>query len=134
RIVLGTLWQGANLFFQSGLRFLTKMLLAYLLVPEDFGLVGMAVVFTGVIITISEAGIGSALVQRREEDLSDVGKFSAHRAAIGLSILVYLLVLLPGAYPVAWFFNEPRLVPIIMVLGLPVVIRSFATWEYSFLR
>lgn len=134
RIFFGALWQGASLFFQSGLRFITKLLLAYLLVPEDFGLVGMAVVFTGVITTISEAGIGSALIQRRDEDLTDSGRYSAHLAAIVLSTLVYLLILLPGAYPMAWFFGEPRLVPIIMALGLPVVIRSFATWEYAFIR
>lgn len=134
RIITGAFWQGGTLFFQSGLRFLTKLILAYLLVPEDFGLIGMALVFTGLVIKISEAGLGSALVQRKGDDLSDDEKLSAHRAAIFLSTAFYLLLIIPGAIPVAAFFHEPRLKPIIWALGLAVVIRSLATWEFSALR
>lgn len=134
RIISGTVWQGGTLFFQSGLRFLTKLVLAYLLVPEDFGLIGMALVFTGLVLTISEAGLGSALVQRKGDNLRADEKRSAHLAAIALSVGFYCLVVFPGAYGVAAFFDEPRLQVIAWVMGLAVVIRSFATWEFAALR
>ncbi|WP_114749061.1 oligosaccharide flippase family protein [Pleomorphovibrio marinus] len=51
--------------------FLVKLVLARLLFPEEFGLVGMAVVFTGFINVLNDVGIGAALIQKKEKDLKE---------------------------------------------------------------
>ena len=126
RLFSGTLWQGAGLLVANIASFATKLLLARLLVPEYFGLVGMAVVFTGLIQTIEKLGIEQALIQRPDDQIDDDDLITAHLGAIITAGLLYLLVILPGAPLVARFYEEPALTAIIIVLALPVLIEPWA--------
>ncbi len=134
RVFRGTLWKGGGLIFANIASFATKLILARLLAPEHFGLVGMAVVFTGLIQTIEKLGIESALVQRRDQELNDVDLYTGHIGAIAVGIGFYLFVVIPGAPGVAWFYEEPELTAIVLVLALPVLIRPFAVVTRSLLR
>ncbi len=128
QIFIGSLWQGTGLIFSNIASFLTKLILARLLVPEYFGLVGMAVVFTGLIKTIERLGIESALVQRPDDELTDVDLYTGHLGAILVGIGFYFAVVLPGAPVVAWFYEQPDLTAIVIVLAIPVLIEPFATF------
>ncbi len=126
RLFSGTLWQGAGLIVANLASFATKLLLARLLVPEYFGLVGMAVVFTGLIQTIEKLGIEQALVQRPDDNFDDDDLITGHWGAILTGALLYLLIVLPGAPLVARFYEEPALTAIIIVLALPILIEPWA--------
>ena len=128
QIFSGTIWQGAGLIFSNIASFATKLILARLLVPEYFGLVGMAVVFTGLIKMIERLGIESALVQRPDDELTDVDLYTGHLGAILVGIGFYFAVVLPGAPAVAWFYEQPELTAIVIVLAIPVLIEPFATF------
>ena len=125
RVLNGTLWQGGALLFANASSFLAKLILARLLVPEYFGLVAMAVVFTGLIQTLEDLGINSALVQREESDLTDTDLYTGARAYLIVGIASYFLIILPGAPLVSWFYGEPQLIPIILALGIPILFKPF---------
>lgn len=129
-----TAWQGAGLLFSNMASFMTKLVLARLLVPEHFGIVGMAVVFTGFIQTIEKLGIEDALVQRKDGELTDVDIFTGHRAAIVVGLLFYVLIVIPGAPAVAWFYDEPRLTSVVLVLAIPVLIDPFGIFQKILLK
>ncbi len=129
KLLGGTAWQGAGLLFSNLASFATKLILARILAPEYFGLVGMAVVFTGLIQTIEKLGIVAALVQRKDEELSDVDLYTGHLGAILVGCIFYVAIIIPGAPAVAWFYEEPQLTAVIVVLAIPVIIDPFATYQ-----
>lgn len=61
----GVKWSGISQFMRLGTQGITSVILARLLLPDDFGLLGMALVFTGLVAIFNDMGIGSAIVQKQ---------------------------------------------------------------------
>lgn len=59
-------WSGADVFMRQALQFFVSILLARLLSPEDFGLLAMLYLFTGIAGLFIDSGFSSALVQRQD--------------------------------------------------------------------
>ncbi|MGD9617227.1 MAG: lipopolysaccharide biosynthesis protein [Alphaproteobacteria bacterium] len=92
--------------------------------PEEYGLMAMTVAITGLVQAFGSAGFGDAIVQRR-----DIGETEL-RSVFGLILLVNaacLAALCVLAYPAAYFYGEPRLVPLIQVSSLLFVVIAFQT-------
>ena len=68
KTVSGIGWSSVAQVGRQLIMFLITVLLARLLTPEDFGLVGMILVFTGFVALFGELGFGAALIQRKEVD------------------------------------------------------------------
>jgi PST family polysaccharide transporter len=102
--------QGANFALRAG----SLMVLARLLDPKDFGLVGMVTAFTGILGMFRDFGLSSAAIQRTdvtEEQLSTL-------FWINLAVGAALGVLAIGAAPtIAVFYHEPRLFGVTAVLA-----------------
>jgi PST family polysaccharide transporter len=97
------------------------MVLARLLVPAEFGLVSLAAVVLGIVAIFQDAGVGRSLLAQPGpiEHLIRPGILAS--AATGA--LCYLGVLL-AAFPLAAFYHEPRLLPILAILGLSVPLQA----------
>ena len=94
--------QGANFV----LRFAYIMILARLLTPEDFGLVAMVTVVTGIFELFTSAGLSSAMIQQATITNAQISKLFWVNLLVG-ALLALLCV---AAAPVlVWFFHEPRL-------------------------
>jgi O-antigen/teichoic acid export membrane protein len=103
--------QGANFF----VRVLSLMVLARLLGPEEFGLVGMVTAFTGVLTVLRDFGLSSAAIQRT--DVTEEQKSTLFWVNL-LSGALLGLLLLASAPAIAAFYHEPRLFPVTAVLAL----------------
>lgn len=90
-------------------------ILARLLAPEDFGLVGMASLAAGLVVVFLDLGVTAALVQQRAPATEHYD--SAWTLRLIQTILVGLGVF-AMAWPAASYFGEPRLVPIILVVAI----------------
>lgn len=103
------------------LRLVSLMILARLLGPKDFGLVGMVTAFTGILMLFRDFGLSAAAVQRphvTEEQLSNL-------FWINLIVGAGLCLLTMGAAPaIAAFYREPRLVGVATVLGLAFLFNA----------
>src|SRR5271154_4275483 len=90
------------------------MVLARLLGPKDFGLVGMVTAFTGVLTLFRDFGLSSAAIQRK--NVTDAQLSSLFWINIFVGILLGLLTV-AGAPTIAAFYHEPRLFMVTVVLA-----------------
>jgi len=121
KIFSGVIWNIFQLLVNKSFAFIIKLVLARLLMPEEFGIVGMAVVFISFIEVFNDIGIGAALIQRKESDLRSEHFHTAFWTGIIWSILVYFLIAFIGGPLAAKFYNQPILVDIVPVLSLGVL-------------
>ncbi len=130
RAVSGALWYGGSRFAIQGLTWGVTILVARILAPEDYGVLGFALLVTGLADMISELGIGAAIIQRQDlddEDLNAIFWFS-----LSVSLLVYLLVWLAAPWLSA-FFKQPELVNVLRVLMLTFIINSLRIIPWNLL-
>lgn len=84
--VSGILWNAVQMLVNQGSAFIIKLVLARILFPEEFGLVGMAAVFIGLVQVFNDLGIGAALIQRKEEDLREAHFQTAFWTGVGWAV------------------------------------------------
>ena len=90
-IIEGLVWNILSLFASKGFGFVVQIVLARLLLPEHFGIVGMTVVFTNVIMVLGELGLAAALIQMKESKLENLHLSTAFLASIGINLILYLI-------------------------------------------
>tara|TARA_R110001592_G_scaffold96331_1_gene276616 strand:- start:115 stop:1554 length:1440 start_codon:yes stop_codon:yes gene_type:complete len=121
----GIIWNIIQLLVNQGASFIVKLVLARVLFPDQFGLVGMAVVFIGFVQVFNDLGIGSALIQRKEADLKEAHFHTAFWTGVTWSILMYLFICFVVAPFAANFYGEPLLKDLVPVLGLGILVNPF---------
>ncbi|MBX0333240.1 lipopolysaccharide biosynthesis protein [Pontibacter sp. HSC-14F20] len=121
KVVTGIFWNSVQLIVNRSFSFIIKLILAKILFPEQFGLVGMAAVFTSFIQVFNDLGFGAALVQRREENLREEHFHTSFWTGIVWSIAIYIIIALIVAPLAAEFYEEPIMKQIIPVLSLGVL-------------
>jgi lipopolysaccharide exporter len=117
KTVHGFLWAYMSFLGGKGLSFLTTVILARVLLPADFGLVGYCFVVIQYVDILNSAGIDTALISRREkiEQASNAAFVANILFGVGCFILTWVMAPL-----VAVFFKAPEIVPIFRVLALSV--------------
>ena len=123
RTVTGLSWSLGAQVLSQGSRFVISVILARLLSPADFGLLGMTIVFTGFASLFSDFGFGSALVQRQQVEERHFSSVYWLNQGIGLLLAGLTVAVAPL---VARFYHEPRLMPVTMLVALsfPIAAQS----------
>lgn len=126
--VSGMLWTFAQQFSTQGIGFIISVVLARLLLPAEFGIIGMVAIFMGVGGALVDSGLASSLIRTpdaNEEDFSTVFYFNI----LG-SILMYFILYLIAPF-IANFFNQPILIGLIRVYGITFIINAFSTIQLT---
>ena len=113
-----------------GVQFVIGVILARLLLPEQFGLIGMLAIFMAISQSLLSSGFGSALIQKKEvtrEDTSSVFYFN-----VAISILLASLLCLAAPW-VSAFYKEPVLTRLTQAMSMVIVINSFALIQTTML-
>ncbi|HEV8380069.1 MAG TPA: lipopolysaccharide biosynthesis protein [Gemmatimonadales bacterium] len=137
-LVRGIAWTGASRWATQLLSWASTLIVARLLTPADYGLVGMATIYIGLLVYVNELGLGAAIVQRRDLTEDQIARLG------GLGLLAgsaFVAVSLLAATAVARFFSEPALRGIIAVSSLvfltsalQIVPRALLTRDLAFRR
>ena len=123
KAISGVKWNAIGRFSTQGVNFIIGLILARLLSPSDYGVVGMVGIFFAIAQTFIDSGFGSALI--RKNDCTDTD----YSTAFYFNVLVGLVccILLSFASPfIASFFNTPILKDLVKVMSLNMFISSFA--------
>lgn len=123
KTVSGVLWSAVERFSLQGVQFIINIIMARLLLPSDYGMIGMLAVFLQISQTFIDSGFSDALIQKKDrtdKDLSTVFYFN-----IVLSIVLYLLIFLSAPY-IADFYHTPELELVTRIITLNLVIASFS--------
>lgn len=89
-------------------------IMARLILPADSGLVNMVVIVTGFISLFNDLGLSAATIQRNELDQKQVSALFWINVAMGATLALVTLAMSPV---LAWFYNEPRLIWVTMVVA-----------------
>jgi len=103
--------------------FVIKLILAKILFPEEFGLIGMAVVFTSFVEVFNDLGFGAAIVQKKENLINESHYHTAFWTGIVWAIVLYAFIYFFLADLAANFYDEPLLEEIIPVLSLGILLN-----------
>ncbi|MDR6223035.1 lipopolysaccharide biosynthesis protein [Methanococcoides alaskense] len=122
KTITGVIWTFFEQLLRVGIQTITTIILAWFLLPADFGLMAMTAVFFAIANSLMDSGFSQALIRKKEVDQTDYS--TAFYANLVLGLLAYLL-LFASASLIASFYNEPRLVMLVRVVGLVVIINSF---------
>jgi len=127
----GMLWNAFDKIFVQGLTFVLSIILARLLSPEDYGLIGMLSIFVALSNVFIESGFSRALIQkqnRSEVDYSTVFIFN-----VFVSIILYGILFISSPY-IAQFYKEPKLLPVQRVFFLILIVNSLTTIQTTKLQ
>ncbi|MBD3896238.1 lipopolysaccharide biosynthesis protein [Halomonas sp. ML-15] len=122
RTVSGIFWTFLEQASKRGISLLVTLLLARLLLPEDFGLLAMISVFVTIASSLMESGIKQAVIRKKVVDQDDLN--TAFYANISLGILAYFILYGSAPY-IASFYDEERITLLVRVAGMVVLINSF---------
>lgn len=109
---------------------LVQIILARLLEPAQFGLIGMLLIFTAVAQSIMDSGFGSALIQKKDADQTDYSSIFFFNLLLGF---ILALILFLSAPLIAQFYLQPELIPILRALSLTLIINAFGLVQMSLL-
>jgi teichuronic acid exporter len=123
-------WSFLETIAQRGVRFVVGIVLARLLFPEEFGLIGMLMIFMEVIRILLDSGFGAALIQKREATQIDISSIFYFNIVIGLIAAGLLCLAAPW---IATFYNQPILTQLTRALSLTIVINSFGMIQKTIL-
>lgn len=137
-LISGLAWTGAAKWTTQVLSWASTLVVARLLTPSDYGIMGMALVYLGLVQLVSEFGLGAALIQRRDLDESQIAGLGGFSIAVGAALCLLSMAVAPL---VAGFFHEPAVTLVLVVLsvsfvitGLQVVPNSLLARDLTFRR
>ena len=123
KTISGVLWSGIERLLVQGLQFILGIVLARLLLPSDYGLIGMLTIFFSISLAIVDSGFSQALIQRKivtQTDYSTVFYFN-----LLTSLCIYASLYFSSPY-IAAFFEEPRLTLITRVISLSILFNALS--------
>lgn len=124
KAVKGVIWTSIQRFSQIFVSFVSGIVLARLLEPEDYGCIGMLSIFMLVSSAFIDGGFGSALIQKKrptQDDYSTVFFWN-----LGLSIIIYLILFLCAPI-IADFYRLPLLCDVLRAQGIVLIINALQT-------
>lgn len=119
----GLIWSFIDLIANQGIQFIIMVILARLLLPDHFGLIGMIMIFVALSQTLVDSGFSQALI--REEKLNKIDYSTIFIFNLFFSIIIYLLIY-SIAPLVSQFYSEPRIVNLLRVIGLVVFFQAIS--------
>ena len=103
-------WSFLGSISKQASQFLVSLILARYLSPESFGLIGMVTLATGLALTVSEMGLGSAIIQKENATDVDAHSLFWFNLALGIAMALGLVLLSPL---IAFFFHKPELTSLV---------------------
>ncbi len=130
-LVRGMFWTGSVKWASQVVAWVTTILVARILTPEDYGIVGMASTFIGVVSLLNEFGVGITIVSLR--DLSDQVVAQLNSLSVILGVVGFLFCC-AVAVPLGTFYEASEVVSVVIVMAMGFVLTGFRTVPSALLQ
>ena len=128
--VSGIFWSFSDSIATQVAQFIVGIVLARILSPAEFGLIGMITVFLAITQSFVDSGFGQALIRKKDADDTDFSTIFYFNLIAG--ILLFTLFYL-SAPAIAEFYNQPDLKAIARVLGIIILINATSITQRTIL-
>lgn len=131
RTIYGMLWTAAEKFGSMVMAFVSNLILARLLLPEDFGVIGMLHIFIAISGAFMIGGFGDAIIQKKNANHTDFSTVFVWNMV--LSIFFYVVIFF-SAPAISRFYEMPSLCEVLRVYGLVLVLVALSVVQNAILR
>ena len=128
-VITNFIWRFAERSGAQLVTFIVSIVLARLLMPEDYGTIALVTVFTTIMQVFVDSGLGTALIQKKDAD--DLDFSSVFYFNFVICIILYLIMFF-AAPLIASFYSMPELTPIVRVISLTIVISGVKGVQQSY--
>lgn len=118
-LIVGAAWSIGTRWTMRGIGFISTVVMARLLLPEDYGVVAMAMLLVSLIQTVTDFGTSTALLRKSEVTDDEVNSAWTLAVIQGCLIGVFLLALSPLAVT---YFKEPRVGPVLWIFSICIAV------------
>lgn len=130
-IISSLFWKFLQTCGTSGVTFIISIILARLLLPEDYGIIALITVFIAISNIFINSGFSTALVQNK--DVTDIDYSSVFYVTLGIAAIIYAILFVASPF-VAAFYNQPVITPVLRVLGLTLFFGAINSIQYAIVR
>ena len=123
KTVRGTFWSAVDNIANQGVTFLVGLVLARLLTPHEYGLIGYIMILVAVLNSIVDSGFSNALIRKKDAADIDYNTTFIFNMAVSVVMMAVMFII---AVPFSRFFKEPQLVPLVRVMSVIVLINALA--------
>lgn len=131
KIFSGLIWKFGERILAQGVSFAVSVVLSRLLLPNDYGVVAIVLIFINIANVFVTSGFSTALVQNKEANEID---FSTNfYCSLGMSFIVYVVMFLLSPL-IADFYKMPELTLVIRVFSLRIPLSAFSAIQHAYVE
>lgn len=130
KAIKGTVWSAADAFLGYGVTFIVGIVLARLLSPSEYGLIGLVTIFTSVLNGIVDGGFSNALIRKKEVSREDYNTMFITNMVTSILFWILLYFSSPA---IANFFERPELIGLTRAMGLIIVLQALSITQVTIL-
>jgi len=130
KTIKGVGWSAADSFLGRGITFIIGIVLARILSPAEYGLIGICLIFTTVLNSIVDSGFSTALI--RKQDVTDKDYNTMFVTNLIISITLYIILYLASPY-ISIFFARKELLSLVRVMGVILIINALSIIQVTVL-
>lgn len=128
KVIIGLCWKFSERILAQGISFILSIVLARILMPEEYGIVAMVNIFI-TIANVLTGGFSIALVQKKDANETDFSTIFFCNLAV--SIVLYLLLFV-SAPLIADFYTTPQITPVLRVFALKLIIGAYNSVQHAY--
>lgn len=130
KTIKGVSWSFIDNIASSGVSFLVGIILARILTPDEFGILGMITIFIAISNSIVDSGFSNALIRKTNPKSEDYNTVFYFNLIIGI---IFYFILYISSPIISRFFNEPILIPITRTMGSILIINALGIIQRTLL-
>jgi teichuronic acid exporter len=122
RVLSSLFWKLMERGGTQGIQFIVQIILARLLLPADYGIIALVVIFTSIAGVFVQSGLNTALIQKKDADEADFS--SVFYLSLFIACLIYIVLFLAAPF-IAAFYKIPEITPVFRVLSITLFFGAF---------
>lgn len=130
KTIKGTAWSAADAFLGQGVTFLVGIVLARLLSPAEYGLIGICTIFTTILTSIVDSGFSNALIRKKDTTNEDYNTMFITNMVVSIVLFGLLYICSPL---IAKFFARPELIWLVRAMGLILIFQALSLVQNTIL-
>lgn len=129
RVLSSLIWKLLERTGTQGIQFIVQIVLARLLLPEQYGIIAIVTVFISIARAFVQSGFNTALIQKKDADEVDFS--SVFYLSLVVAAILYAIIYFSAPY-IASFYMQPQLVQVLRVLSITLFIGAFNSIQNAF--